>query len=278
MTANPLHPRWVEIPGDASFRVEEGAGFRTYIASIPGRGETRIEIGWDAIPAFEDCVVGRVLGQVSEPEPNLLADGVSHLLPPRTPPMVWCKVSPTWFESGPWVLSEHGRMEFADGRVGLAGWYLSGRGEEGIALGAASEAPTRAAEAWIAAHPRRREAFPGERGARRMLRGSSVDPTDPAQDDVPELSWTRSEGLADGRFLHTSVEGVCWTLVFLLGAGPWGLNEGWHLLQEAYQAPDFMGTENEQIARGRAAEQIAAWHRAHPIVRFDPTDPAGGAS
>lgn len=63
MTANPNHPREVKIPAHATFRAEEGAGFRVYIVSIPGKGDTCIEVAWSAVAAFEECVVGRVLGQ-----------------------------------------------------------------------------------------------------------------------------------------------------------------------------------------------------------------------
>lgn len=54
--------RFVEIPGDASFRSEDGDLSRTYIVTAPGRGEIRIEVARDAIVGFEDCVVGRVGG------------------------------------------------------------------------------------------------------------------------------------------------------------------------------------------------------------------------
>lgn len=60
MTANPMHPRTLEIPADTAFDSEDSAGFRTYIASIPGKGVTRIEVAWSAVQAFEECVIGRV--------------------------------------------------------------------------------------------------------------------------------------------------------------------------------------------------------------------------
>lgn len=63
MTANPNHPRTLMIPATTTWRAEEGPGFRVYIASIPGKGETRIEVAWSGVERFEECVVGRVLGQ-----------------------------------------------------------------------------------------------------------------------------------------------------------------------------------------------------------------------
>jgi hypothetical protein len=58
-----MKTRHVPITASAEFRCEEGDGVRVYIARIPGAGETRIEVAWPAVAAFEECVVGRVLGQ-----------------------------------------------------------------------------------------------------------------------------------------------------------------------------------------------------------------------
>lgn len=194
MSANPNHPRFVEIPAHATFRAEEGAGFRVYIVSIPGKGETCIEVAWSAVAAFEECVVGRVLGQEkpADPEPRLLADGVwrRDAKPvPGAPRLEWVRLSDTWFESGPWTVAWSATLRDDDG--GFArweGWYLQGprTPEFGAPLGVGDEAPLRAAEAWIHEHRRVPEAFPGERAAWRMLRRGRESAVNPVLPDVAD--------------------------------------------------------------------------------------------
>ncbi|WTW93686.1 hypothetical protein OG216_09975 [Streptomycetaceae bacterium NBC_01309] len=160
--------RFVEIPADAVFRTEDSDLSRTYVASTPGLPDIRIKVARGAVPALEDCVVGRVG-----------ARPVQAWLPPRVPHLAWVSRERGRYVSGRWALVL-GPLAHA----GAFGWFLTGPGtpEGGLPMGVWSAAPLRAAEAWIHEHRRIPEQFPGERAARWMLRESGVNP------DLPDVA------------------------------------------------------------------------------------------
>lgn len=71
--------------------------------------------------------------------------------PPRVPHLEWMSRHPSRFESGPWVLAYRPVAEDAL----MHGWFLSGPAapSAGLPMGVWSQAPLRAAEAWIHEHP-----------------------------------------------------------------------------------------------------------------------------
>lgn len=114
------------------------------------------------IAAFLEAATGAVAsapGVAFEPAP------VWHA--PMTPHREWMSRRPDRFETGPWVLSRQSAED------GVSGWVLSGPGVPagGLPMGVWSEAPLRAAEAWIHEHPA--DVVDGSAGG-------AFDPADPA--------------------------------------------------------------------------------------------------